>query len=355
MLKKVMIENFRGISNLELNDLRQFNLFVGKNNCGKTSLLESIILISTPGNQNVLVWINSMRGHYITQPYSWSVIFNKLDTQIPIRLYGEMSNPKEKRELSIMTLLDTNAAQVANKPFEHFQKGIRREFLDNTIGLSIEFSILKDREKKQTYESKIWLEGDKWGGGPPGNYSENLKITFLNQVLIRVDIPPRYNQVLIRKQEEEILVILRKVEPSLVKLSLGADNILYCDMGFTKLLPLSSAGEGLNNLLAIVLAIYETSGGVVLIDEIENGLHYSTQEILWEAIFEAATAFNVQVFASTHSYETVKAFNSAYEKLNDKGDKLRLFRIENEKETMRLIDFNHEMLSMTIMKDWEVR
>jgi hypothetical protein len=355
MFKKVKIESFRGISNLELNDLRQFNLFVGKNNCGKTSLLESIILISNPTNPNDLIGINSIRGHIIKQSSSWSVIFNKLDTQIPIRLHGEISNPKEKRELLITTLLDTNAAQAANKPFDPFQKGIRREFFDNIIGLSIGFSISKNRGKKQSYDWDIWNIGDKWGGGPPANYTETLKSTLLTPVIIRVDVPVRFNQVLIRKQEQEILGILRKVEPGLVNLSIGADNILYCDMGFTKLLPLSSAGEGLNNLLAIILAIYQTSGGVVMIDEIENGLHYSTQEILWEAIFEAATAFNVQIFATTHSYENVKAFSAACEKIANKGDKLRLFRIENEKDKIRLIDFNHEMLSTAILKDWEVR
>ena len=92
-----------------------------------------------------------------------------------------------------------------------------------------------------------------------------------------------------------------------------------------------------------------------MIDEIENGLHYSTQAILWDAVFEAATTFNVQVFATTHSYETVKAFSAAYEKLKDKQDNLRLFRIENENEKIRLIDFNDEMLKTSIESFWEVR
>ncbi len=356
MFKKIMIEHFRGIPNLELNDLRQFNLFVGKNNCGKTSLLESIILISNPADPFYPVLINNIRGHYITQPYSWTVLFNKMDTESPIRLTGEILKSKEIRTLSIKTLLEKNVAQPTYETFDLSQKSSRREIFDNIIGLSVEFSISKDRGKKQTYESKIWMgKENKWEGGPPENYIETLTSTFLTPVTIRGDIHLRFNKVLISKQEEKILGILRKVEPDLVNLSIGADNILYCDMDFTKLLPLSTAGEGLNNLLAIILAIYQTSGGIVLIDEIENGLHYSTQEILWEAIFEAAIAFNVQVFATTHSYENAKAFNSIYEKLGHKDDRVRLFRLENEKDKIRLIDFNHEMLSTAIMKDWEVR
>ncbi|MCX6579215.1 MAG: AAA family ATPase [Candidatus Aminicenantes bacterium] len=353
MFKKIKIEQFRGISNLELNDLRQFNLFVGKNNCGKTSLLESIILISTPSNPFYPVMINNMRGHYITQPYSWTVLFNKLDIESPIRLTGEILKPKEIRTLTINILPDKNVAQPT---YEHFGLSQSRTEFDKIIGLSIEFSISKHPRKINMYESKIWLgRENKLESSPPENYIETLKSIFLTPVTLRPNIPRWFNQVLIKKQDEKILKILQTVEPRLVNLFLGSENIVYGDMGFTKLLPLNTAGEGLNNLLAIILAIYETSGGVVLIDEIENGLHYSTQAILWAAVIEAATAFNVQVFASTHSYETVKAFSAACEKLDDKDDKVRLFRLENEKDKIRLIDFNHEMLSTAIMKDWEVR
>ncbi len=356
MFKKIKIENFRGITHLELNDLRQFNLFVGKNNSGKTSLLESIYLISTPAKPFNPVWITNLRGHYITQSYSWTVLFNEMNMEAPIRLSGELLKPKQIRTLSIKTLLGKNAAQTSYETLNLQLKDSRREFAEEIAGLSIEFSISKNRGKKQTYESKIWVGKDNnLESSPPGNYVETLDIIFLTPAQLRSFIPKLFNQVLIKKQEDKILKILKIVEPRLVNLLLGAENIVYCDMGFTKLLPFSVAGEGLNNLLAIILAIYETSNGIVLIDEIENGLHHSTQSILWEAVLEAATAFNVQVFATTHSYENIKAFSAAYEKLDLKDDKLRLFRIENEKDKPRAVDFNHQMIDMAIEKDWEVR
>lgn len=356
MYEKIKIEKFRGINNLELNNLRQFNLFVGKNNCGKTSLLESIFIISNPANPFNTVWVNNIRGHYITQPYSWIVLFNKMKIEFPIRLTGKILKPKEIRTLTINILPMESVPQPTYEILDLSQKGSRGEFLDKIIGLSIDFSISKYRKKKQTYESKIWLgKENKLESDPPGRYTETLKSTFPNPMTRLREMPTWFNEVLIKKQEEKILKFLKTVEPRLISLFIGAENILYCDMGFTKLLPLSTAGEGLNRLLYIILAIYRTSGGVVLIDEIENGLHYSTQEILWKAVFEAAMAFDVQVFAATHSYENVKAFNAAYEKLNDKGDKIRLFRIENKKDEVQLIDFNHEMIDMAIERDWEVR
>jgi energy-coupling factor transporter ATP-binding protein EcfA2 len=357
MYEKIKIENFRGINNLELNNLRQFNLLVGKNNCGKTSLLESIFIISNPADPLSFALVSNVRGHYITQPYSWTVLFNKMDIEFPIRLTGEILKPKEIRTLTIKTLPGKSVLQPpTSETLDLSQKGSRGESLDKIIGLRIEFSISKYRKKKQTYESKIWLGKEtRLESDTPGNYTETLKSTFPNPMTRLRNITTWFNEVLIRKQEEKILKILKTVEPRLISLFIGAENILYCDMGFTKLLPLSTAGEGLNRLLYIILAIYRTSGGVVLIDEIENGLHYSTQEILWRAVFEAAIAFDVQVFAATHSYENVKAFSAAFEKLADKGDKIRLFRIETKKDEVRLIDFKHEMINTAIERNWEVR
>lgn len=44
MYTSFKISNFRGFRQLELNDLGRINLITGKNNVGKTSLLEQIIL-----------------------------------------------------------------------------------------------------------------------------------------------------------------------------------------------------------------------------------------------------------------------------------------------------------------------
>jgi len=360
MFKKIAIENFRGIKDVELIDLRQFNLLVGKNNCGKTSLLESILLLSSPANPFNTVLTNNLRGYFIRQPYSWTVIFNKMDVYSTIRLTGELSKPETTRAMTIKVLPGRNIAQLSHESLDLSQRGSQEEFIDRIVGLSIEFSISKKPGEKQTYESKIWFGKDnKLESEPPKDYTEKIKSTFYSPAAVRSLVSERFNQIQIKKQEEKILNILRTVEPRLVKLSLGAENVLYCDMGFSKLLPFSTAGQGLNNLLSIILAIYETSDGIVLIDEIENGLHYSTQSILWDAILEAATAFNVQVFASTHSYETVKSLSTAYEKLKkskkNKEDELRLFRIENENEKIRLVDFNDEILKTSIENFWEVR
>ena len=49
-MKSIQIDGYRGIKKLKINELRQINLVVGDNNCGKTSVLEALQLLRTSGS-----------------------------------------------------------------------------------------------------------------------------------------------------------------------------------------------------------------------------------------------------------------------------------------------------------------
>ncbi|MFQ6120357.1 MAG: ATP/GTP-binding protein [Methanosarcinales archaeon] len=108
-------------------------------------------------------------------------------------------------------------------------------------------------------------------------------------------------------------------------------------------------------LLSIILAISDTQNGIVLIDEIENGFHPSSQEILWNAIFKSAKEFNVQIFATTHSMECVEAFSSSYSKISQNNDDIRLYRIERKDDDFRAVSYDHRTLEASLESEWEVR
>jgi AAA15 family ATPase/GTPase len=93
----------------------------------------------------------------------------------------------------------------------------------------------------------------------------------------------------------------------------------------------------------------------ISIDEIENGFHYSSQEILWNAIINSAKEFNVQIFATTHSLECVKAYSSAHSRLYPQEDDLRLFRIERRKDNFDVICYDNTLLESSLDSNWEVR
>ncbi|UCE07503.1 MAG: ATP-binding protein [bacterium] len=93
----------------------------------------------------------------------------------------------------------------------------------------------------------------------------------------------------------------------------------------------------------------------ISIDEIENGFHYSSQEILWNVIINFVKEFNVQIFATTHSLECVKACSSAYSRLYPQEDDLRLFRIERQKDNFDVISYDNTLLESSLNSNWEVR
>lgn len=116
-------------------------------------------------------------------------------------------------------------------------------------------------------------------------------------------------------------------------------------------------GDGIRRALSLIVTVANFSNGCVYIDEIENGFHYKSIEIMWRAIFEASKEFGVQIFATTHSMECVKGFYNAfiYDKHPQDNTEIRLYRLERKHETIISKMFDSEMLNIAINNNWEVR
>jgi AAA15 family ATPase/GTPase len=106
-------------------------------------------------------------------------------------------------------------------------------------------------------------------------------------------------------------------------------------------------------VLSIVLAIANAPGGVVLIDEVENGLHHSVLVKVWQAIADAAERADAQVFATTHSYECIQAAHKAFHE--HRPSDLRLFRLDRVDSEIRVAAFNETTLETSIDMSLEVR
>jgi len=120
-------------------------------------------------------------------------------------------------------------------------------------------------------------------------------------------------------------------------------------------LPISSMREGMRRIISLMLAITTNREGIVLIDEIENGLHHSVQVDVWKDIGEAARACNVQIFATTHSHEMILA---AHEAFSEEGPcDLRFFRLSRDQDTndIRAVAYEPETLDAAIEVGFEVR
>jgi len=100
-----------------------------------------------------------------------------------------------------------------------------------------------------------------------------------------------------------------------------------------RLVPISIMGDGIRRLIKIIISIADTKDGIVLIDEIENGLHFTSLKTLWKAIIRLASFYNVQIFVTTHNLETLKYLKEVLE-----TEEMSEFQKDVRSYTLRKLD-----------------
>lgn len=135
-------------------------------------------------------------------------------------------------------------------------------------------------------------------------------------------------------------------------MALDASQLIKCTMkGSQKRFNINMLGGGINNILPILLTIPTARDGVLLIDEIDRGLHYSSFDALWKTIYDLAREYNVQIFATTHSGDCIRSF---FEWDETEEDDIRVFRIEKKNNKHRVVTFDEEALSEFIEQGLEI-
>ena len=126
--------------------------------------------------------------------------------------------------------------------------------------------------------------------------------------------------------------------------------MIWVDIGLRELVPLPTMGAGMTHVTRMVLAAAMVPDGVVLVDEIENGLHHSVLPDVWRVVGKAAEQFNVQFFGTTHSFECVQAAHKALG-----SDDFRLHRLDIVEGENRCVTYGPEAIDAAIRHNLEVR
>ena len=150
---------------------------------------------------------------------------------------------------------------------------------------------------------------------------------------------------------------IRLLEPRLRRMETITDSrgvpAIYGDIGSSPPLPVSVMGEGTKRLLALSLAFLKAQNGVILVDEIENGLHHSVLIDVWKNLDWLSREFNVQVFATTHSYECIVAANNAFNELESTD--LHFHRMHRQDNKIKAVTYDKQALDTNIEYLWELR
>ncbi|MDE6337414.1 MAG: ATP-binding protein [Muribaculaceae bacterium] len=301
MFKTLTINNFRGIRFAQINQLQRVNLFFGKNNCGKSTVLEALFLITGQSNPLLPLSVNSMRNHtrYTEQDLKTEFYQLNPDNHIKITLSGD-----ETRELEISFFVShANTVNLRKIDAGSSDSQIK------SYGLKLDFS---EGNPAQRFSSELIIkEGDSGNGKTriDKRYTERIRSLYLPANYYNPTTPSQLANIIVNKQENEILEPLREIDPNIRDIQLVGSDVLV-DIGAKQRLPFNMMGDGLRKLLTIIVSIHQCKDGVLLIDEIDNGFHFSAMKVLWKAILKAAVENNVQLFISTHNIDSIKGLAS---------------------------------------------
>ena len=323
MYSSVRVSGYRGLDWFELDGLGRINLLVGTNNSGKTSILECIELLRSSGNAHALTTILGRRGEW-----GYSGDDERQD-------YLDVTHLFANHELSGKFVIEGDCANTPNRSSWNNRMVVAvTDLRDNQLELEQEDSLEDDGQfalrvnwSDTAEEFKLRITSEGLLGWPlsrrlrfRGNSSRSVQFIRTNGMTV-MDVVRLFDEIVLTEQEQHVTEALRIIDRSIERIaSVGIERKPYLREGpggvVLKLhgapyrVPIGSAGDGMWRMLGLALALSNAKGGVLLVDEIDTGLHYSVMENMWRMVSERAIALDVQVFATTHSrdcYESLAA------------------------------------------------
>lgn len=321
-IEEITIKNFRGIEDLTLEDCASVNILLGKNNCGKTSVLEAISLYCGGTLDRVFVLARRREKGMSTSSDFRSVLqlFSNTGGELePIFLEGtspaglresvtllgelgeEIRTPKTRSNHVYFPVRPTAVLQLTLKnPFRDPKKGVSRKIVHGASRINLPVS---------SPDCSSQLIG--------GLESLTYDLTYLMAEY--------------QDEKESFLLIARCFDQDIEDLFViedrfGIRNVMVAREDGTPALPISSYGDGLNKALLLTAALLESEDGVLLVDEFETAIHTQGMKKVWLSLLKLAAARKVQLFLSTHSLEAVDKLLSLSDKRLENMSVYRLHR-----------------------------
>ncbi len=363
MFKSLTIKNFRCFEEITIDNIERVNLIGGINNVGKTTLLEAISLLNSLNNIEIPFGLNFNRGAIQKQTLDveeiceWLFYQKQVGKAIKIKTIDENDRDKELKltldKASRPRLFPLSPTANSRKTIKDLKLELKK-LGKNLLGFTAFLSIDKEgdvRIELQQHEEEEIQEVELF---PPSVFiSSRLRVSPTEDAKV-------FSEFAVKNEQNEILEILKIVEPRLKRLEVlvtGGVPSIHGDIGGDYLIPVSLMGEGMGRLLSIILSIMNFQGGIVLIDEIENGIHHSVMEKVWQSIDVATKKFNTQLFATTHSYECIGAAHQAFSNSDSESYNFRYFRLgrDNQTNSIKSFVFDKDNIETALELELEMR
>jgi len=350
--KNIEIKNFRGIDHLKINDFSRVNVFVGQNNSGKSTVLEAIAMLMSMSNPDAPQMINAVRAR---KPFSNFIdvkyFFRNMDVATPPEVTSIQTDGTSRHLKIGLSYVFDELADAKNEPIQ--QTGT--VFYVNT--LEMDFDVTNGAG---IHNYKSWLRVNPQGlvvnKKSAEGYMEKNRAWLIPSDLMTNSLASDLTELFRRNKKDTVLALLKLFDERITGIEILTDDVYIGFDGMTEMLPARVTGDGLRRYLSIVASAANPMIDIILIDEIDNGLHYSVYKKLWQAIFALAVAGDKQIFVTTHSKETLNYLNEILEENPVFQEDFRLYTIERTLlKGLQAYMLTHEGLRGACENDVELR
>ena len=366
MLHTLALKGFRGFGSYQLSGLARVNLLVGKNNCGKTSVLEAIELLASEGNPRVLYDSLRRRGERGTRRMHMSVV------DVAHIFHGHACSPGVSFELSsdngkgTLTVKILSLEEVGEGDWNlRMKKWQQRGLLDldedvpPALAMHIDMGVPEREILLPVMEDgTIGIGYERYRRFVSSGHS-GTPVHFLTlDAFDPASMGQQWDTALEEGVEAEIVADMKLLEPDL-------DSIVFLTSDKTgsgiriglrndrRRVQIGTYGDGMRQLLALRLSFIGAANGVLLIDEIDAGLHWTVMEEMWQFVVEVASRLNVQVFATTHSFDCIQGLGSLLQNRPDLEEQVSLQRVT--RLLSKAVCLQGDQIKIAIKQDIEVR
>jgi predicted ATP-dependent endonuclease of OLD family len=356
MLNSLTIKNFRLFDEITVPKLGRVNLITGRNNSGKSSVLEALRIFAKRAKPSLLQEIASTHDEAAFTSKSDDLI----DREFPYQhLFPDRQFPdSDTFEIYIGQAQGDEAISIRH----HFYENVFEEVKDETTGEVVnrrrrvnvpKNSALATAVPEQLLAVQfrgvvtlIDLGDDVYSmrrstAALDRGFPTDIPVSYIPTRFLSSDVlANQWDALLFTEYADHVKEALRIIDPSFEDLGFVKKDretsslrrseseryALIKQANRNRGVPLNSMGDGMLRILQLTLGLFQARGGFLLIDEFENGLHHTVQEDVWSKLFILAEKLDVQIFATAHSDDAVKAFSRASHKTDQKGVLINLAR-----------------------------
>ena len=363
MLKTLAMRGFRGFESYRLNGLTTVNLIVGKNNSGKTTVLEAVELLVSNGHLSAFAGVARRRREMLALRPRYGVDISHLFSGHVCEpgIQFELTSDRQKTSATILSLDEVGEdaeSWIARR------RSARQRTDDVDDEPAPEFGLRIDTGGDRPLsvfpvDKEGTLLYDDWRGSMRSGPS-NPPVRFVG-LGSPVDDAMRdaWNDVIAEGREDEIAKDMQILVPEIASIHFLTSSTLRGSTALIGLqeggrrMPIGSYGDGLRRLLALRLALQGANQGFLLIDEIDAGLHWTVMEDVWRLLVEVAKEADVQIFATTHSQDCIRGLGFLVKSRPDLAQHLSIQKAHTS--LAQAVCFAGEEIATAVEQDIDLR